>query len=97
MLAMTMGDPAGIGPELSLLAWQALRHGGPAFTLLADPAHMAQLGGAPVRSVSSLAEARPVFHDALPILPVPLAAPPAPGRPDPANAAATIASIEHAV
>lgn len=97
MLALTMGDPAGIGPELSLLAWQALRQAGPAFTLLADPAHMARLGGAPVRPVSSLAEAGSVFPDSLPILPIPLAAPPMPGHPDPANAAATIASIEQAV
>ncbi len=97
MLALTMGDPAGIGPELSLLAWQALRQGGPAFTLVADPAHMAQMAGASVRPVSSLAEAGSVFHDALPVLAIPLGAPPTPGCPDPANAAATIASIEQAV
>ena len=97
MLALTMGDPAGIGPELSLLAWQALRAGGPAFTLLADPAHVAQLGGMPVRAVSNLAEAVSIFPEALPVLTVPLGASPTPGRPDPANAPATIASIEQAV
>lgn len=98
MLALTMGDPAGIGPELSLLAWQALRVGGPAFALLADPAHLAPSSSAvPVRIVSSMAEAAAAFPDALPVLPVPLGAPPVPGRPDPANAAATLASIERAV
>ena len=97
MIALTMGDPAGIGPELSLLAWQALHGGGPAFAVLADPAHLASLDGAPVRAVSTLQEAAAAFPDALPVLPLQLATPPVPGRPDPSNAAATIASIEHAV
>ena len=30
-LALTMGDPAGIGGEIALLAWQALRASGPRF------------------------------------------------------------------
>ena len=98
MLALTMGDPAGIGPELSLLAWRALRASGPAFAILADPAHLRTLDpAAPIRPVSTLAEAAAAFPDALPVLPVPLASPPVPGRPDPANAPATIASIEQAV
>ncbi len=98
MLALTMGDPAGIGPELSLLAWQALHAGGPAFTLLADPAHLAALDpNVPIQPVSSPAEAAAAFPHALPVLPVPLGAPPVQGRPDPANAPATIASIEQAV
>jgi len=94
MLALTMGDPAGIGGELTVSAWRALRHSGPAFTAIDDPA---RFSGVPVRAVASLAEAAAVFPDALPILPQALAAAPVPGRPDPANAAATIASIERAV
>jgi 4-hydroxythreonine-4-phosphate dehydrogenase len=94
MLALTMGDPAGIGGELTVSAWRALRHGGPAFAAIDDPARLA---GIPVRAVESLAEAAAVFPDALPVLPQPLAAAAVPGRPDGANAAATIASIERAV
>ncbi len=94
MLALTMGDPAGIGGELTIQAWQALRHSGPAFTAIDDPA---RLTGVPVRVVETLAEAAAVFADALPVLPVTLAAAVVPGRPDSANAAATIASIERAV
>ena len=97
MIALTMGDPAGIGPELSVLAWQALHGRGPAFAVLADPAHLASLDGARVRAVSTLQDAAAAFPDALPVLPLQLATLPVPGRPDPANAAATIASIEHAV
>ena len=94
MLALTMGDPAGIGGELTVQAWQALRHGGPAFTVIDDPA---RLSGIPVRVVETLAEAAAVFADALPVLPLALAVAVVPGRPDSANAAATIASIERAV
>ncbi len=97
-LALTLGDPAGIGPELSLLAWHALRTTGPAFVLLGDPAQMAGLDPtAPVRIVTDPAEAATAFPDALPILPVRLATPPIPGHPSPANAPAVIASIEQAV
>jgi 4-hydroxythreonine-4-phosphate dehydrogenase len=94
MLALTMGDPAGIGGELTVQAWQALRASGPAFVAIDDPA---RLRGIPLRTVNSLAEAAAVFAEALPVLPIELAATPVPGRPDPANAAAVIASIERAV
>ena len=93
-----MGDPAGIGPELSLSAWHALRTTGPAFVLLGDPAHMLALDPAtPIHTVATPAEAAAAFRDALPILPVSLAAPSTPGHPSAANAAAVIASIEQAV
>ncbi len=91
MLALTMGDPAGIGPEIAQAAWRALRGSGPAFVLLADPA----LGGTPVASVD---EARRVFGQALPVLPAAaLSVPPVPGRPDPRNAPAITGSIAEAV
>ncbi len=95
-----MGDPAGIGGELTLRAWQALRHGFP-FVALDDPARLEAIARAlgldvPIRVVNAIGAAGAVFHDALPVLPVALAAPPRPGTPDPANAAAVIASIEQA-
>ena len=88
-----MGDPAGIGGELTVRAWQALRRGGPPFVALDDPARLSALG-APVCEVASPDAAG--FADALPVLPVRLASPAVPGRPDAANAPATIASIERA-
>ncbi len=94
MLALTMGDPAGIGGELTVSAWQALRESGPAFAVIDDPARLA---GVPVRPVRTLGEAAALFPEALPVLPQPLAVPAVPGRPDGANAAAVIASIERAV
>jgi 4-hydroxythreonine-4-phosphate dehydrogenase len=97
-LALTMGDPAGIGGEITLAAWRALRGSGPAFLTLDDPARLAALDPAvPIRAIADPAEAITVFPDALPVLPVPLAAAAMPGRADPANAPATLAAIERAV
>ncbi len=95
-----MGDPAGIGGELSIKAWLA-RRGGRPFVVLDDPDRLAgiaaKLGLAvPVRPVNSLAQGAAIFAEALPVLPIRLAAPAVAGRPDPANAAAVIASIEQA-
>ena len=95
-LALTMGDPAGIGGEITAKAWTALRRGGPVFFALDDPDRLAALG-VPVRTISGPDEAGALFADALPVLPIPLAAPATPGRPDPANARPTLASIEQAV
>jgi 4-hydroxythreonine-4-phosphate dehydrogenase len=94
-LAVTMGDPAGIGGEILVGAWQALRANGPRFFALDDPERLVRLG-APVEVVGSPEQAVAVFGRALPVLPVHLAAPARPGEPDPANAPAVIASIERA-
>ena len=92
-----MGDPAGIGGELTLRAWQALHHDGPCFIALDDPDRLAALSGdVPITMVISPEAARSVFATALPVLPIELAVPPRPGRPDKANAKAVIASIERA-
>ena len=96
MLALTMGDPAGVGGEISTKAWRALRTGGPGFVLLDDAARIAALD-VPVRVVGSIAEAASVFAEALPVMQVALAAPVTPGKPDVRNAAAVIRSIEQAV
>jgi 4-hydroxythreonine-4-phosphate dehydrogenase len=91
-LALTMGDPAGIGGEIAAGAWQALRRAGPAFVLLDDPARFS----GPVRVIEDPAEADAVFAEALPVLPVRLAVPARPGHADSANAQAVIASIRRA-
>jgi 4-hydroxythreonine-4-phosphate dehydrogenase len=101
-LALTMGEPAGIGGEIALKAWAALRASGPAFVALDDPARLAQISTAygldvPVKTVSSMAEGAGVFAQALPVLAHPLHAPVAPGKPNTAHAPAVIASIDKAV
>lgn len=92
-LALTMGDPAGIGGELTVRAWQTLHRSGPCFVALDDPQ---RLTGIPIAEIGAPAEAAALFPTALPVLPVKLAEPPHPGRPNKANARAVIASIERA-
>lgn len=106
LLALTMGEPAGIGAELALKAWRhALSPAGagcPAFFVIADPDHLAATGrsmgaAGPVETIDHAEEGRAVFHRALPVLPLRLTAPVRAGHLDPANAPAVIESIERAV
>ncbi len=102
-LAVTMGDPAGIGPEITLAAWQR-RHAErlAPFAVLGDApmltSRSALLGlEIPIVRIASFDEAPAAFASALPVLDVPLAKPAVPGQPDAANGAAVIAAIERAV
>jgi 4-hydroxythreonine-4-phosphate dehydrogenase len=94
-LALTMGDPAGIGGELTLRAWQALHRQGPCFVALDDPRRLAG-ADVPIKQVASAEAASAIFGKALPVLPINLAAQPKPGHPDAANAKAVMHSIERA-
>jgi 4-hydroxythreonine-4-phosphate dehydrogenase len=101
-LVLTLGDPAGIGPELTLRAWLKRREAGvPPFAVLADPAHLAAvartLGWTVPFAESDASQTRSVFGDALPVVPLRNAVAAAPGQPDTANAPAIIESIERAV
>ena len=68
-----MGEPAGIGGELSLKAWLARKPADRPFFVLDDPARLAALAGTlgldvPVREIARPAEAAAVFATALPVL-----------------------------
>ncbi len=92
-LALTMGEPAGIGAEIAAAAWRALRQSGPVFLLLDDATRDF---GVPIRRIGAAEDAPAAFADALPVLHRPLPHPPTPGRPDPATAPAVIAAIAEA-
>jgi 4-hydroxythreonine-4-phosphate dehydrogenase len=102
-LAVSMGDPAGIGIEIALRAWagrDALDL--PPFVLFADPDAVAARArllrlDVPVAAVAAVADADKVFPTALPLHPVALAVAARPGEPDPANAPGVIGAIEQAV
>lgn len=102
-LALSMGEPAGIGAEIALKAWaQSKMAALPPFFIIADPDHLrdeaARHGiAAPLQAIAEPAEANAAFAKALPVLPIRLAAKPQPGKPDAANAPMTIAAIERAV
>jgi 4-hydroxythreonine-4-phosphate dehydrogenase len=95
-LALSMGEPAGVGPEIIARAWSALRTEGPAFVVIGDAALM-RAQGQPVETVLSASDAAAVFGRAIPVLDNPLPAPVSPGRPEPANAGAVADWIEQAV
>ncbi|WP_374514254.1 4-hydroxythreonine-4-phosphate dehydrogenase PdxA [Brevundimonas sp.] len=95
-LALSLGEPAGVGPEIVAAAWEALKATGPAFAVVGDAA-LLRRQGCPVHPIADAGEAAAVFPRALPVLDRPLPAPVAPGRPDPANAAAVADWIEEAV
>jgi 4-hydroxythreonine-4-phosphate dehydrogenase len=100
-IAMTMGDPAGVGPELALRAWLARDAASVPFFVLADPAALANLArrlnlNVPLAEVAP-DEAAAVFDRAMPVAPLAARADAPPGAPSPAFAAATIESIERAV
>ena len=98
-LALTMGEPAGIGGEIALLAWLRRKEANvPPFFVIDDPARLehiaASLGwSARLRRVDAPQQAEAVFADALPVLPLALRRPATPGRPDPAHAPAVIEAI----
>jgi len=92
-LALSLGDPAGIGPEIVLKAWRALSGSGPAFFVLGDAAFLetvASAEGPRIATISGPQEAAAVFGRALPVLHTPVAQPVHPGRPSPAAAPAII-------
>jgi 4-hydroxythreonine-4-phosphate dehydrogenase len=101
-LALTMGEPSGIGPDISLSAWQRRDAATvPPFFLLACPGLIRDRARAlgvdvPVREIAAPHEALGVFADALPVLPLGNAVRAQPGRPESANAAAVLEAVETA-
>ncbi|MCH9052348.1 MAG: 4-hydroxythreonine-4-phosphate dehydrogenase PdxA [Proteobacteria bacterium] len=100
-LALTMGEPAGIGGEITLKAWLG-RTPAPIFFAIDDPERLARLAAAlgldvPIEVISDPLQSLAVFPRALPVLARPLTARVTPGRPDAANVPAVLAAIETAV
>ena len=101
LLALTRGDPSGIGLEVAFKAWRARTAGAVPFLLVAELDHCraaaAALGLDVPLEVAGPASAAAVFPHALPVLPLDVATRGVPGAPDAADAPGTIASMERAV
>lgn len=99
-LAVTLGDPAGIGPEIVARAWDALNDQGPAFVVIGDyetvASAMTRARGT-ARRILSPDEAVEVFPDALPVIDQPLTQAVVAGKPSPAHAPAVVKAIDTAV
>ncbi|NKX44735.1 4-hydroxythreonine-4-phosphate dehydrogenase PdxA [Roseicyclus persicicus] len=94
-IAVTIGEPAGVGPEIAAKAWERLGARLP-FFVIGDPAHLSGLGVRPV-PIARPADAAHAALTGLPVLNHPFPAPATPGRPEPANAAAVIEAIARGV
>lgn len=102
-LAVSIGDPSGVGPDIALQAWlkrETLAL--PPFFLIADPAQLAQrakrLGlEVPIEVIALSSQAVEKFANRLSVLPLSAAHKESPGVPLAENAAGTIEAIERAV
>ena len=101
-LALTLGEPAGIGPDLALAVWhRRVELDLPRFYLIADPDFIRRraerLGlEVPIATVTPAAAAA-AFPSALPVVDLDVAVSAEPGRPDRSSAPAAIASLRRAV
>jgi len=101
-LALTLGEPAGIGPDIAIAAWQRRKEAKlPAFYLLGDSAFIGRRAHA-LGVDLPLADVRPedafcAFAEVLPVVGTGHTVTSEPGRPDGSSADAALASIRRAV
>ena len=93
-IALTCGEPAGIGPEIAVKAWQELGARMP-FFLLGDPTHLP--AGTRFQTIHDPMEALYVSATALPVLAHGFGGAATPGQPEPTNAAGVIEVIAKGV
>jgi 4-hydroxythreonine-4-phosphate dehydrogenase len=94
-LVLSLGEPAGIGPEIVAKAWSALKGEAPFFVL--GDAWLLTAQGGPVVEIHDPAEALSACAIALPVLHHPAPAPVTAGAPDVRNAGVVADWIERAV
>lgn len=94
-VAVSIGEPSGIGPEIAAKAWARLGATLP-FFVIGDPAHLAGMG-VPIMPIAHPGETGTATLSGLPVLSQPFPAPAVPGQPDPANAPAVVAAIARGV
>ena len=90
-IALTCGEPAGIGPEIATLAWRAVKDD-LTFCWIGDPDHLP--AGTTYVEIDAPPAAAAVMLQALPVLARPFGSARTPGRLDPRHAAAVIDTIE---
>ncbi|MEP4198065.1 MAG: 4-hydroxythreonine-4-phosphate dehydrogenase PdxA [Aliishimia sp.] len=79
LVAVTCGEPAGVGPEIAADAWKALREDVP-MIWIGDPRHLPK--GTPIAQVVDPAEAHAICATHMPVLTHEFLAVPTPGVPD---------------
>lgn len=94
-IAVTMGDPAGVGPEVTARAWAARRdYNLPPFVAIGDIAAITAVWNGPIARVSDMDEALRTFDGALPVWHLEDSGPLTPGTPTPAGATCALHALE---
>ncbi|MGC6329047.1 4-hydroxythreonine-4-phosphate dehydrogenase PdxA [Rhizorhabdus sp. FW153] len=94
-LAVALGDPAGIGPEIVAKAWDARHeHDLAPFFAVGDQRSIEAVWSGPIRLISSPDEAMGCFSSALPLIQIHDTADIVPGQPDLAGARCALDSLE---
>ncbi|MBX9732160.1 MAG: 4-hydroxythreonine-4-phosphate dehydrogenase PdxA [Sphingomonas sp.] len=97
-IAVSMGDPAGIGPEVAAKAWaRRHEHGLAPFFAVGDVRAIEKIWDGPVERVSDPADAAALFETALPVLSIQDAGDITPGEPDVDGARCALHALELAV
>jgi 4-hydroxythreonine-4-phosphate dehydrogenase len=101
-LALTMGDPAGIGGEIALMTWHRAHGDVPAFFMLDDPKRLAALAAriglpVPIAAISRPEDAADAFAEALPVMALSLPVRSEPARPAARDATLVVEAIDRAV
>ena len=97
-IAVSLGDPAGIGPEIVAKAWREREtHELPVFFAVGDARAIRSVWKGPVTAISEPGEAEEVYARALPLLSVEGGEAVEPGRPTAEGARAALDALELAV
>lgn len=97
-LAISMGDPAGIGPEIIAKAWSARdARSLPPFVAVGDARAIERVWQGPIARIGDLGQVPAAFAEALPVLTVEDAGEIEPGAPDADGARCALHSLELAV
>ena len=97
-LAVSLGDPAGIGPEVVAKCWDGrTAFGLPPFAAIGDPRSIARVWDGPLELIDDPRQADAAFDYALPVIQIPAADGDVPGHPTMAGAHCSLDSLEIAV
>lgn len=97
-IAVSLGDPAGIGPEVIAKCWDNRADFGlPTFVAVGDPRSVAAVWDGPIEVIGDIGESERVFDFGLPLLQLAAAEADLPGHPSVAGAHCSLDSLELAV
>lgn len=97
-LAVSLGDPAGIGPEIIAKCWDAReQYGLPPFVAIGDPRSVAAIWDGPIELIDDPRQTSSAFEVGLPLIQLNAAQTDTPGHPSVAGAHCSLDSLEIAV